>query len=126
MNQFIEDVNAGNIEQFHGGEKAEQNSKVEYKNVVQLTSETYNDTIKNNKYVFVEYYSPNCGHCVQFAPEYEKLATTLKESNSEYVIAAVDMTAQEDISNWVNINGYPTLKFFVNGHELEYSEDRSG
>lgn len=35
------------------------------------------------------------------------------------------MTAQEDISSWVNINGYPTLKFFVNGHELEYSDDRS-
>lgn len=115
MAQFLEDVNAGKIEQFHGGDKAEESNKIEYKNVVQLTTETYNDTIKNNKYVFIEYYSPNCGHCVKFAPEYEKLATQLKEANSEFVIAAVDMATQEEVANWIDINGYPSLRFFVNG-----------
>lgn len=89
--QFLEDMKAGKIEKIHSSEKKEGGDKVEYQNVVKLTAETYNDTIKNNQKVFIEYYSPGCGHCIAFAPEYEKLATQLKEQNSDIVIAAVDM-----------------------------------
>lgn len=84
-------MKAGKIEKIHSSEKKEGGDKVEYQNVVKLTAETYNDTIKNNQKVFIEYYSPGCGHCIAFAPEYEKLATQLKEQNSDIVIAAVDM-----------------------------------
>jgi protein disulfide-isomerase A1 len=74
---------------------------VKYVNVLKLNGENYNDTIKNNKYVFVEYYSPNCGHCVKFAPEYEKLATKVKEDGLSFVIAAVDLVTEKEVSEWV-------------------------
>ena len=127
MAQFLEDVTAGNVEKFHGGEKAEEDhkpSKIEYVNVIKLTNETYNDTLKNNKFVFVEYYSPSCGHCARFAPDYEKLATQLKESNSEFVIAAVDMSVEDEVASWVNVNGYPTLRFYIDGSEIDYTGER--
>lgn len=122
--QFYEDVMAGKIEQFHGKDKEAAPEKIEYQNVLKLTAENYNDTIKNNKQVFIEYYSSGCGHCIAFAPEYEKLATHLKEQNSDIVIAAVNMNEEEEVANWVNVNGYPTLRFYFNGVELEYNEDR--
>jgi len=57
-----------------------------------LNNENYKSTLENNKFVFVEYYSATCGHCVRFAPEYEELATKLKAENSEFVIAGVDLS----------------------------------
>lgn len=72
----------------------------------------------------MEYYSNTCGHCVSFAPEYEKLATQLKGDKSEYVIAAVDLSVEEEVAKWVTVQGYPTLKFFVKGVEIDYSGNR--
>ena len=92
--------------------------------MVKLTEENYNQTLEDSKYIFVEYYSNTCGHCVSFAPEYEKLATQLKGDKSEYVIAAVDLSVEEEVTKWVTVQGYPTLKFFVKGVELDYSGNR--
>lgn len=97
---------------------------MKYVNVLKLTAETYNATIKDNKFVFVEYYSPNCGHCVRFAPEYEKLATKVKEDGLGFVIAAVDLVTEKEVSEWVEIQGYPTLRFFINGKAIDYSGER--
>lgn len=90
-----------------------------------LNAETYNSTLQNNKYVFVEYYSPNCGHCVSFAPEYEKLAAKVKENGLDYVIAAVDLVTDKEIGDWVEVQGYPTLRFFINGKAIDYSGERN-
>lgn len=68
----------------------------------------------------VEYYSPSCGHCVNLAPEYEKLAKQLKESESKYVIAAVNMKDHEQVREWVDINGFPTIRFYAQGNEFDY------
>ena len=127
----MEDVEAGKIERFHDDSKEKEakeqsQKKIEYKAVKQLTEDTYNETLSSNDYVFVEYYSPSCGHCVQFAPEYEKLAENLTAENSKYVIAAVDMAKEQAIGQWVSINGYPTLRFYIKGDEFDYEGQRSG
>lgn len=52
----------------------------------------------------MKFYSPSCGHCIRFAPEYDKLAAKVKEEGGAYVIAAVDMNAHgETIGSWVDI-----------------------
>ena len=123
-------MKAGLIQKFHSEDSKEEDGdeqagkKVEYTNVVKLTTETYNDTIKNNKYVFIEYYSPTCGHCVQFAPEYEALATKLQGEDSKYIIAAVDLEEHAEVGEWTNVNGYPTLRFYINGIEVDYNGPR--
>ena len=128
----MKDLEAGKLEKFHDEEKEKEEGekeppkKIEFKHVLELTEETYNDTIKNNAYVFVEYYSPTCGHCIQFAPDYDLFAESLKEQGSKYVIAAVDMANNKDINDWVSVNGYPTLRFYVNGNEFDYEGEREG
>lgn len=88
--------------------------------MLKLTADTYNQTLKDNKYVFIEYYSPNCGHCVRFAPEYEKLATKVKEESLGFVVAAVDLVSESKVGEWVQVQGYPTLRLIVNGKAIDY------
>jgi protein disulfide-isomerase-like protein len=80
--------------------------------VVVLTDETFDETIKNHEFVLVEFFAPWCGHCKKLAPEYEKAATALKDIA---VLASVDCTVQENLASRFGIQGFPTLKFFKRG-----------
>lgn len=42
------------------------------------------------------------------------------------MIAAVDMANEKDINDWVSVNGYPTLRFYLDGVEFDYEGDRKG
>lgn len=67
----------------------------------------------------VEFYAPWCGHCKSLAPEYEKAAKALKGIAN---IAAVDAT-KEQVD--VQIQGYPTIKFYVDGRPTDYDGPRT-
>jgi thiol-disulfide isomerase/thioredoxin len=124
----LEDQEAGKLEKFHSDSKEKGDDsgakKVEYKEVEQLTVDTYKETLANNDYVLVEYYSPKCGHCIRFAGEYEALAREQKEKGSKFVIAAVDMAKEVLVGDWVTISGYPTFRFYIKGVELDYKGER--
>mmetsp|Transcript_18428 Transcript_18428/g.46878 ORF Transcript_18428/g.46878 Transcript_18428/m.46878 type:complete len:474 (-) Transcript_18428:156-1577(-) len=93
--------------------------------VLDLTSATYKDAIKDNQFILVEYFAPWCGHCKSLAPEYEKAATALKEKGSEIKLAKVDCTKEESIARDEGIQGFPTLKFFRNGNAIPFEGERS-
>ena len=95
-----------------------------FKEVLELTGDTHNSTIKENDFVMIKYYSPSCGHCVRFAPEYDKLAKQMKDEKKPFIIAAVDMVAHEAVGEWADVQGYPTLRFFARGHRLDYDGAR--
>lgn len=61
---------------------------------------------------FVEFYAPWCGHCKNLAPEWNKLATTLK---GEMKVAKVDATVNSQSGQRFKVQGYPTIKFFPPG-----------
>ena len=42
------------------------------------------------------------------------------------VIAAVDLVTEKAVGEWVDVNGYPTLRLYLNGNEVEYSGARTG
>merc|ERR1711879_331221 len=70
----------------------------------------------------VEFYAPWCGHCKQLAPKYEQCARQFKNRAG---FAAVDATSESELSRIININGYPTLKWFVRGRPIDYSGPRT-
>lgn len=82
-----------------------------------LTTADFKETKKG--IWLVEFYAPWCGHCKNLAPEYEKAAKALKGIAN---IAAVDAT-KEQVD--VQVQGYPTLKFYVDGKPTDYDGPRT-
>ncbi len=87
-----------------------------------------------NKITFVKFYSPGCIHCVNSQPDYEKLATSLKD-DPQYVIAEIDCTQYPDFMNLLRrnqghkygfkVDGFPTFIIFVNSLYYQiYQEGR--
>ena len=57
------------------------------------------------------------------APDYEKLA--LEAAGKEYVIAKVDATQAKKTAEEAGVDGYPTIKFLVQGHSIDYQNERN-
>lgn len=66
-----------------------------------------------------------CGHCKQFAPEYEKIAQTLKENDPPIPVAKVDATIANTVASKFDVSGYPTIKILKKGEAVDYDGERS-
>ncbi|KAJ1650988.1 protein disulfide-isomerase precursor [Dispira simplex] len=81
--------------------------------VLVLTESNFNDAIRDNDLMMVEFYAPWCGHCKNLAPEYEKAATALKPKGIS--LAKVDCVAENELCSKHGVDGYPTLVTFRKG-----------
>lgn len=91
--------------------------------VVKLTSETFEEFIKNNSLALVEFFAPWCGHCKTLGPEFVKAADALQEQ--DIPLAQVDCTEQQELCMSQGIRGYPSLKTFKD-HDVENPKDYEG
>ncbi|KAL1690062.1 thioredoxin-like domain-containing protein [Schizophyllum commune] len=90
--------------------------------VISLTSDNFEKSVKKEDLMLVEFFAPWCGHCKALAPHYEEAATTLKEKNIK--LAKVDCVDQADLCQSHGVQGYPTLKVFRNGTPTDYNGPR--
>lgn len=95
--------------------------------VMPLTHENFDEVVNGSKNVFVKFYAPWCGHCQALAPEYEIVGDSF--ANTESVIIA-EVNADEDrvLAERFEIQGFPTLKFFPAGENVEaidYKDERN-
>ncbi|KAG0497998.1 hypothetical protein HPP92_002689 [Vanilla planifolia] len=105
----------------HGSYEAP--SLVDEKDVVVLSEGNFSEFIEKNKHVMVEFYAPWCGHCQALAPEYAAAATALK--GEDIFLAKVDATEENDLAQKYDVQGFPTVYFFIDGDHKPYPGQRS-
>ena len=78
--------------------------------VILLDKNSFEKEVLQSKDIWlIEFFAPWCGHCKNFAPEYEKAARALK---GIFKIGAVDADKEKELAGKYGIQGFPTVKFF--------------
>jgi thioredoxin 1 len=75
---------------------------------VELTLESFEESINGNDIVLVDFWAPWCGPCRQFAPVYESMS----ERYPGVVFAKVNTEEQRELAHHFQIRSIPTLMVF--------------
>lgn len=94
--------------------------------VLLLNDKNFDSTLKKSKSALVMFFTNWCGHCKALKPVYSKAADLAHQQGISGALTAVDCGASYDICKKLNIEGYPTLKHFVNGKfSKDYTKERT-
>jgi len=119
---FVRRVQQGEVEEhLRSGEERES---AQAAGVVELVGTSFKRVVfDESKDVFVQFYSPACGHCRKLAPVYAQLAHKLA-ADDELVVAQIDATVN-DVPGFIP-EGFPTLIFYpkANKKGVEYDGSR--
>jgi len=75
---------------------------------VALTKENFDETIRDNETVFIDFWAEWCGPCRSFAPTYESTS----EKYPDIVFGKVDTEDQPELAGAFGIRSIPTLMVF--------------
>jgi thioredoxin 1 len=78
---------------------------------VELTTETFENTVTQDGIVLVDFWAEWCGPCKRFAPIFEQSS----ETKPEIVHAKVDTEAEQALGAQFGITAIPTLMAFRDG-----------
>ena len=73
--------------------------------VVELTDQTFEQTVKQSDLVLVDFWAPWCGPCRSFAPIYQKVY----ERHPDVVFAKVNTEEQQALAAHFQIRSIPTV-----------------
>jgi thioredoxin 1 len=78
---------------------------------VELTTDTFDETVGQEGIVIVDFWAEWCGPCKRFAPIFERSS----EAKPEIVHAKVDTEAHQELGAKFGVTAIPTLMAFRDG-----------
>ena len=93
------------------------------KDVYILTQKNFGFALHEFKYLLVLFYDPECPHCKDFMPIYEKTATLLKNEN--FIFTKIDCEKNQKIEETYNIETFPTLMLLIGEKRIIYEGKRN-
>ncbi len=81
-----------------------------------LTDANFDETIKKNKLVLVDFWANWCGPCRALAPTIEELA---KENSGKVLIGKLDVDENSATASRFQVFSIPTMIVFKNGVEAD-------
>jgi thioredoxin 1 len=82
-----------------------------------LTTDTFDDFIKNNKVVLVDFYAKWCTSCDVFATMLENIEKTSLDG-TDIKFAKINIEEEPDLANTYGISSLPTTIIFNDGEEI--------
>eukprot|EP01103_Thecamoeba_quadrilineata_P014568 TRINITY_DN4376_c0_g1_i1.p1 TRINITY_DN4376_c0_g1~~TRINITY_DN4376_c0_g1_i1.p1 ORF type:complete len:531 (+),score=102.10 TRINITY_DN4376_c0_g1_i1:37-1629(+) len=79
-----------------------------------ITTENFEQILEDNENILIEFFAPWDEACQDFAPDYDLVATTLKDL---LLIASVDVTTDPSLALEYRIRSYPTI-ILIKGQDL--------
>ena len=77
---------------------------------VDITADTFEETIEKNDVVVVDFWAEWCGPCKSFAPIYEEVSN--EEGYEDVVFGKIDTEAEQELGAHFQIRSIPTLMIF--------------
>lgn len=75
---------------------------------IDITAETFEETVENNDIVIVDFWAEWCGPCKSFAPIYEEVS----EKYDDIVFGKIDTEKEQELAAHFQIRSIPTLMIF--------------
>ncbi len=83
---------------------------------LEITDSNFNEVIKNNNIVLIDFWAEWCGPCRMIAPMIEELAN---EYEGKAIIGKLDVDNNQESSIKYGVRSIPTLLVFKNGEMVD-------
>ena len=83
---------------------------------IEVTDDTFESTIADNKLVLVDFWAPWCGPCRRGAPVLDEIAG---EHGDKVTIAKVNTDENQAVASKHGIMSIPTMMLFKNGEKID-------